>query len=90
MSLEPSGVLRSPRYAESSMMRHGQRSITHRCAVAPGVCTAFQKSAFVVDADGVRMTHIVIPVGDHLDRLPTSLELAHDLVGDSAFQRQVA
>lgn len=58
--------------------------------VAAWIGAALEEPLFVVDADCMRVTHVVVPVGDHLNRLSTAFELAHDLIGDAAFERHVA
>src|SRR5215467_13400340 len=65
-------------------------SITQGGTVAARIGAALKEPLFLVDADRVCVTHVVVPVGDHLHRLSAALEFTHHLIGDASFERQVA
>ena len=70
--------------------RPDTKSIAQCSAVAPRIGPSLQKALFPIDADGVCVAHVVVPICDHLYRLPAPFQLTHDLIGDAPFERQVA
>jgi hypothetical protein len=55
-------------------------SITQRGAVTSRIRAAFQESLLTINANNACVTHIVIPVGDHLHRLSSTLQFTDDLI----------
>src|SRR5262245_9680935 len=80
MPLSPSGADSSCRCA----------SIAHCSPVAARIGPALQQTLLAIDTDGVGVPHVVVPIGHHLHGLTAALQLAHDLVRDASFERQLA
>src|SRR5690606_20326730 len=68
----------------------GCGSVAHRRPVAARIGPALEEPLIAVDADGMGVSQIVVPIRDHLHRLSPALQLAHDLVRDTALERETA
>src|SRR6516162_9901993 len=65
-------------------------SIARGGTIAPRVGPALEEPFLAVDADGLRVPEIVVPVGDHLNGLSAPLQFPRDLIRDAALERQIA
>src|SRR5687768_7645178 len=83
----PEGTVREAGYDRPNA---AEDSVAQRGAVASRVGAAFEETLLSIDANGVGVPHVVVPVRDHLHGLPTPLQLAYHLIADASFERQIA
>ena len=61
-------------------------SIARGSTIAARIGAALEEPYLTIDADGVRVPQIVVPIGDHLNRLSSPLQLTRYLIRDAALE----
>jgi hypothetical protein len=61
-------------------------SIAQCGTLAARIGSTLEEPLFAIDADSLGVPEIVVPIGDHLNRLAAPFQLPRDLIRDAAFE----